>query len=112
MNMPKSLLVRVPRRFVISDRDCDDKGDVSAETTGPARANFLADFQISGRASCCVIGLSRSPITCCLACTRYTSAESCHLYHRCYKNIFLARQLVCCIFFAVETLLLSIFRQS
>ncbi|KAK8636292.1 hypothetical protein V6N13_004996 [Hibiscus sabdariffa] len=63
----------------------DDKGDVSAETTGPARADFSTDLQIS---------------------------KAVIFYHRCHKNIFLARQLVCCIFLAVETLLLPIPRRK
>ncbi|KAK9018431.1 hypothetical protein V6N11_001407 [Hibiscus sabdariffa] len=57
----------------------DDKGDVSAETMGPTRAD-----------------LSQKAVT---------------FYHRCHKNIFLARQIVCRIFLATETLLLPISRR-
>ncbi|KAK8492459.1 hypothetical protein V6N11_034870 [Hibiscus sabdariffa] len=65
------------------------------EATGPARADILAGTSEFGRASCCVNGLSQSPLTACLACTQYPSAEKLSpFYYRCHKDIFLARQTI------------------
>ncbi|KAK8636626.1 hypothetical protein V6N13_124368 [Hibiscus sabdariffa] len=51
------------------------KGMSRTETTGPAQAGNLGWYSDFGRASCCVTGLSLSPVTACLVCTRYSSAE-------------------------------------
>ncbi|KAK8564486.1 hypothetical protein V6N12_036609 [Hibiscus sabdariffa] len=74
----------------------DDKGDASAGRQrvlpGPI---ILAGTSEFGRASCCVTGLSLSPVTVCLACTQYPSAEKLSpFYYRCRKNIFLTRKTV------------------
>ncbi|KAK8606499.1 hypothetical protein V6N13_030780 [Hibiscus sabdariffa] len=75
-----------------SERD-DDKGDVSNRDNGSCpggKSRLVLDF---GRVSCCVTGLSLSPVTACLVCTRYSSAEKLSpLRYRCHKNIFLTRQ--------------------
>ncbi|KAK9031866.1 hypothetical protein V6N11_056152 [Hibiscus sabdariffa] len=103
----------------------DDKGDVSAETIGPARADISAGIQISvecrylggssdfGRASCCVIGLSLSPNNW-LSCLYTISLDG--------KPVTFLLPLSqgylpykandCSIFLAAETLLLPIPRQS
>ncbi|KAK8600515.1 hypothetical protein V6N12_050368 [Hibiscus sabdariffa] len=62
---------------------------------GSCPGRYLGWSSEFGRASCCVTGLSLSPVTVCLACTQYTSAEKLSpFYYRCRKNIFLTRQTV------------------
>ncbi|KAK8662640.1 hypothetical protein V6N13_024531 [Hibiscus sabdariffa] len=71
----------------------DDKGDVSNRDNGSCPGGYLGWYSDFGRASCCVTDLSISPVTACLACTRYSSAEKLSpLHYRCHKNIFLTRQ--------------------
>ncbi|KAK8572805.1 hypothetical protein V6N12_028847 [Hibiscus sabdariffa] len=47
----------------------DDKGDVSNRDKGSCTGRYLGWYSDFGRASCCVTGLSLSPVTVCLACT-------------------------------------------
>ncbi|KAK8530760.1 hypothetical protein V6N12_013262 [Hibiscus sabdariffa] len=71
----------------------DDKGDVSNRDNGSCPGRYLGWYSDLGRVSCCVTGLSLSPVTACLACTRYSSVEKLSpLRYRCHKNIFLTRQ--------------------
>ncbi|KAK8636263.1 hypothetical protein V6N13_004967 [Hibiscus sabdariffa] len=47
----------------------DDKGDVSNRDNGSCPGRYLGWYSYFGRASCCVTGLSLSPVTVCLTCT-------------------------------------------
>ncbi|KAK8504797.1 hypothetical protein V6N12_063804 [Hibiscus sabdariffa] len=70
------------------------EGDASAETTGLARAGKSWRV-LQNSAERCVTGLSLSPITACLACTQYPSAEKLSPFcYRCHKDTFLTRQTI------------------
>ncbi|KAK8554256.1 hypothetical protein V6N12_031222 [Hibiscus sabdariffa] len=73
----------------------DDKGDVSNRDNRSCPGGYLGWYSDFGRVSCCVTGLSLSPVTVCLACTWYPLAEKLSpLRYRCHKNTFLTRQTV------------------
>ncbi|KAK8662904.1 hypothetical protein V6N13_024790 [Hibiscus sabdariffa] len=70
-----------------------DLDEIFVEIQDPS--GYLDWYLDFGRASCCVTGLSLSPVTAYLACTRYPSAEKLSpLRYRCHKNIFLTRQTI------------------
>ncbi|KAK8600686.1 hypothetical protein V6N12_050538 [Hibiscus sabdariffa] len=73
----------------------DDKGDVSNRDNGSCPDRYLGWYSDFGRVSYRVTGLSLSPVTACLACTRYSSAEKLSpICYRCHKNIFLTRKTI------------------